>query len=91
MRLTIRVAPASRHPAVGGSRAGALVVRVRERPVEGRATEAALAALADALGVHRRAVSLVHGANSRTKVVEVTGDDRRLEAEVTKLAGSVCP
>jgi uncharacterized protein YggU (UPF0235/DUF167 family) len=86
MRVTIRVAPGARHAAVGGTRDGALVVRVRERAVEGRATEAALSALAAALGVQRRAVSLVHGSTSRTKVVEVTGDERLLRAGVTKLA-----
>lgn len=56
---------------VGGSHDGALVVRVAERPVDGRATEAALVALADAVGVKRREVALVTGASSRTKVVEV--------------------
>jgi uncharacterized protein len=86
MRVTIRVAPGSRRAAVGGTRDGALVVRVRERPVEGRATEAALTALAAALGVQRRAVSLVRGATSRTKVVEVIGNERLLQAGVTKLA-----
>ena len=88
MRLTIRVTPGSRRPGVGGTQDGALVVRVRERAVEGKATEAALAALADALGVPRRAVNLVHGAASRTKVVDVEGHDERLEAEVARLAAA---
>jgi uncharacterized protein YggU (UPF0235/DUF167 family) len=83
--LTIRVTPGSRRAGVGGERDGALVVRVRERAVEGRATEAALSALAEALDVSRRAVTLVHGATSRTKVVDVEGDDERLEARVAAL------
>jgi uncharacterized protein YggU (UPF0235/DUF167 family) len=56
---------------VGGSYDGALVVRVVERPEGGRATEAALAALASSLGVRRREVKLVTGTTSRTKVVEI--------------------
>ena len=56
---------------VGGSHDGALVVRVGERAVDGRATEAALSALASALGVRRREVALVTGATSRTKAVDV--------------------
>ncbi len=59
---------------MGGSHASALVVRVRERAVDGRATTAALAALAEALGVRRGEVSLVTGATSRTKVVEIPDD-----------------
>jgi uncharacterized protein len=59
---------------VGGSYDGALVVRVAERAVDGRATEAALGAVAAALGVRRRDVALVTGATSRTKVVEIPDD-----------------
>jgi uncharacterized protein YggU (UPF0235/DUF167 family) len=40
--------------------------------VDGKATEAALAAVAASLGVRRGAVTLVAGATSRTKVVDVT-------------------
>jgi uncharacterized protein len=73
MRVTIRVQPGSSRPGVGGEHAGALVVRVRPRAVEGKATEAALAAVAEAFAVRRQAVTLVAGASSRTKVVDVSG------------------
>ncbi len=59
---------------VGGEHDDALVVAVTARAVDGKATEAALRAVADALGVPRRDVSLVSGATSRRKVVEVPGD-----------------
>ena len=76
MRVTIRVRPGATHPGVGGGHDGALVVRVSARAVEGRATEAALTAVAEAFGVRRRAVTLVSGAASRTKVVEVSGGEQ---------------
>jgi uncharacterized protein len=75
VRLTIRVRPGASRTSVGGSHDGALVVRVSARAVDGRATEAALAAVADAFGVRRRAVGLVTGETSRTKVVDVAGGD----------------
>ena len=75
MRVTIRVRPGAGRTSVGGSHDGALVVRVATRAVEGQATEAALAAVAEAFGVRRREVTLVTGATSRTKVVDVTGGD----------------
>ena len=56
---------------VAGSHDGALVVRVRERAVDGKATEAALRALASALGVKQREVSLIAGGTSRRKIVDV--------------------
>jgi uncharacterized protein YggU (UPF0235/DUF167 family) len=51
------------------------VVRVSAPAVDGRATAAALAAIAAAFGVRPRAVRLVSGATSRTKVVELDGAD----------------
>ena len=75
MRVTVRVRPRSARPGVGGQHDGALVVRVSAPAVDGRATEAALSAIAAAFGVRRRAVTLVTGAASRTKIVEVAGAD----------------
>lgn len=73
MRIPIRVRPGSARPGVSGSHDGALVVRVTARAVDGRATGAALAAVADALGLPRPSVTLVSDATSRTKVVDAPG------------------
>ena len=75
MRIAIWVQPGSTHAKVGGEHDGALVVRVHQRAVEGRATAAALTAVAAAFGVRSHAVTLVSGAASRMKAVEVTGAD----------------
>jgi uncharacterized protein YggU (UPF0235/DUF167 family) len=75
VRITIRVKPGSARPGVGGEHAGALVVAVSARAVDGKATAAALAAVADAFGVRRSAVRLVSGAASRTKIVDIDGGD----------------
>lgn len=81
MRIAIRVKPGSARPGVGGEQAGALIVRVSARAVDGKATEAALAAVATAFGVRRSAVRLVSGASSRTKIVDIdAGDPRVLSA-----------
>jgi len=72
--VSIRVRPGSGRTQVRGRYADALVVRVRERAVDGRATEAALQALAEALGVRAADVRLVTGRTSRTKIVEVPDD-----------------
>ncbi|SFF22923.1 DUF167 domain-containing protein [Blastococcus tunisiensis] len=73
MRVTIRVRPGAGRTVVGGEHDGALVVRVAARAVDGKATDAALAAVAQAFGVRRSSVVLVTGATSRTKVVDVDG------------------
>jgi uncharacterized protein YggU (UPF0235/DUF167 family) len=61
---------------VGGEHGGALVVRVSARAAGGQATAAALAAVAAPFGVPRSAVTLVAGAASRTKIVDVAGADQ---------------
>ena len=76
MRVTIRVRPGAGRTLVGGEHDGALVVRVGARAVDGRATEAALDAVAEAFGARRSAVTLVTGATSRTKVIEIDGGTR---------------
>ena len=85
VRLRIRVRPGAAATTVGGSYDGALVVRVQQRAVDGKATEAALAAVAAALGVRRSAVSLVSGATSRSKVVEVAADGSAVAERVAEL------
>jgi len=50
--------------------------------VDGKATEAALAAVAGSFGVRRSCVRLVSGASSRTKVVDVEAGDPRVLASL---------
>lgn len=47
---------------------------VQARPVDGKATEAALMALAQAFGLPARELTLVTGTTSRTKIVDIPGD-----------------
>lgn len=90
VRLWIRVTPGAARAAVGGTypRPGgdALRVAVRERAVDGRASAAALALVADALGVPSRAVRLDVGARGREKLLSVdTGDSAALTLRIQDL------
>ncbi|HEY7488265.1 MAG TPA: DUF167 domain-containing protein [Streptosporangiaceae bacterium] len=88
LRVAIRVRPGAAKTRVGGTYGDSLVVKVAARAVEGKATEAALAAMAAALGLRPRAVRLVSGATSRDKVVEVDGDVAQLTRRIAELRGS---
>lgn len=88
MRVAIRVRPGSARPKVGGRRGDALIVAVSPRAVDGKATEAALRAVADAFGVRRRDVTLVTGATSRDKVVEIAADPAAVSTCRDMLLGS---
>lgn len=69
--FTIRVTPRASANAVGGERDGALLVRVTAPPVEGKANEAVVELLAEALDLPRGAVHVESGAAARTKRVSV--------------------
>lgn len=70
--VTVRVIPRSARTSVELDERG-IVVRMAAVPEDGRATEAARRALAEALGVPASATLLQRGARSRTKVFEVRG------------------
>ena len=71
--VTVTVKPGSRKgPLVQVADDGALTIYVRERAVEGKATEAAITLLAAHLGVTRSSVELIAGATSRFKRFKIS-------------------
>jgi uncharacterized protein YggU (UPF0235/DUF167 family) len=89
MRILLRVKPGASRTAVGGRYDGpsgpALVVAVAARAVDGQATKAALEAVAAAFGTRRSAVTLVRGATSRDKLIDVEGEDTDLRPRLEEL------
>lgn len=67
--------PGSSRTKVGGRHGDrSLIVAVSAKAVGGAATEAALRAVAEALGMPRRSVVLISGATSRDKVLGVSSE-----------------
>lgn len=98
-RITVRVTPRAGRDAIDGwsldppSDARVLRVRVAAAPADGRANAAALRLVAGALGVPVSRLTLVAGARSRTKTVDVerlsgAEVDRRLAAATGEAGGS---
>ncbi len=85
LRVPIRVRPGASKVGVGGSVGDRLQVRVHAPAVDGRATEAALRAVAEAFDVRPAAVELLQGATTRDKVLGITGDDVALAARLRQL------
>lgn len=73
VRFAVRVQPRAPRSAVAGVHDGALRVRLAAPPVDGAANEELVRLLARWLGVARRDVSIVGGAASRAKMVDVRG------------------
>jgi len=93
MTITLRVhlTPRSARDEVLSLEGDLLRARVTAPPVEGRANEALLRLLAEALGVPKSSLRIVRGQRSREKLVEIEGLDaaevkRRLELRAWRVA-----
>jgi uncharacterized protein len=87
--IAVRVKPGASRTAVGGCHQGphgpALVVAVTAPALDGRATEAVLRAVAVALGLHRRDLTLRAGPRSRDKLITVADPPSGLAARLQAL------
>ncbi|MBK8957912.1 MAG: DUF167 domain-containing protein [Proteobacteria bacterium] len=69
--LELKVQPRARHNGVEGLHDDALKVRITAPPVDDKANEALCRWLADDFGAARAAVTVLRGATSRNKVVQI--------------------
>lgn len=73
MRISVKVVPGASQSGLAGWLGGALKVRVAAPPEKGKANDAVVKLLADALAVPKQQVRVVSGATSPQKVVEIDG------------------
>ena len=71
--LAVRVHPGARKNSVTGVHADALKIALTAPPVDGKANEALIAFLAEALRLPRARIAIVAGLASRAKTVRITG------------------
>lgn len=71
--IDVRVVPRASKSGIAGTRDGALLVRLNAPPVEGAANAQLIEVVAKALGIPKRAVTIVSGERSRQKRVAISG------------------
>jgi uncharacterized protein (TIGR00251 family) len=71
--LTLHIQPGAKRSEIAGLHGEALKIRLAAPPVEGKANEALLRFIAERFAVPLRNVELLRGAQSRHKMVKVTG------------------
>ncbi len=71
--LAIRLQPAARKNAVTGVHADAVKIALTAPPVDGKANEALIAFLAEALHLPRARIAILSGLTSRAKQLRITG------------------
>ena len=70
--LTLHIQPGARKTEIAGRHGDALKIRLAAPPVDGKANEALLRFVAEALHLPKSAVCLKSGQTSRRKVLEVS-------------------
>ena len=70
--LRVHVVPNAKTDRVVGEHGGAVKIKLRALPVEGKANSALIGFLADELNISRRAIVLEHGQQSRDKMIRIT-------------------
>jgi uncharacterized protein (TIGR00251 family) len=71
LKLLIHATPGAPRTQAAGAHGAALRVRLAAPPVDGKANAALLAWAAQAFGVTRRQVQLLHGASGRQKTLAI--------------------
>jgi uncharacterized protein YggU (UPF0235/DUF167 family) len=87
VRLSILAKPRAKKSRVIRAHGLSLDVQIAAPPVDGAANEVLLEVLSSALGVPKRALTIIAGAGGKRKVVEVTG---LREAEATERLARAC-
>ena len=88
--LFLRVTPKSARSGLAGLHEGAdgrvsLQVKVRAQPEKGKANEAAIELLAEALGLPKRAFAITAGETDRLKTVRIAGDPTAIRQKLNDL------
>jgi uncharacterized protein YggU (UPF0235/DUF167 family) len=84
--LRVRVIPRAGRTAIAGRRGDSILVRLAAAPVDGAANEALIEALARALDLPRRAISISAGHKARDKRIEVDGvTDEQIAARLSAI------
>ena len=73
LAFPVRVVPRAKENEMVGVEGGVLRVRIAAPPVKGKANEALVESLAQALGVRKRQVEIVRGQRARDKIIRVRG------------------
>lgn len=77
VRLSVRVQPRASEDAIAGVYGTSLKIRLTAPPIDGAANERLVLFLSNIFAVPRRAVKILAGERSRSKIVEIEGVTQR--------------
>ena len=89
VELPVRAIPGASRNEIGGSREGALLVRITTAPEKGKANRAIIDLLAEVLGLRKKDLELIRGQRHKNKCfllqgAKLSGIDERLRCLVDR-------
>lgn len=85
LNLELIVNPGSKQDGFSGLKEGILVLKVRQRPVDGAANDAVLKCLSNLLSLRISALKLIQGTTSRRKIIHIKGDPAEIKNKLQVL------
>lgn len=86
VRLSVHVQPRAARSEIVGLHGDALKIRLTSPPIGGAANDALVKFLAETFAVGRRAVRILAGEHSRSKIVEIEGITARALRDIVEQA-----
>ena len=71
MLIKVKVFPNSKKEGVEKKKEDSFIVKVRQKPIEGMATKASIAAIASFLKIPREKIRIIKGQKERNKIFEI--------------------
>ncbi|TCS36885.1 hypothetical protein EDC30_105105 [Paucimonas lemoignei] len=91
VRLQVQVMPNAKRTGVAGMHGDALKIRLQAQPIEGKANEALIKFVAEALKLSKSAVSVAHGQTSRRKLLEIAAPAMTADSVLKALLALAAP
>ncbi len=73
MKISVKIKPGSKKECVERVDGTNFIIHIKAPPVDGKANDALVRVLSDYFGVHRSQISIIRGAASKYKLIEIDG------------------
>lgn len=79
MILQVYIQPGAKKNEIVGLHNGALKIKIKAPPVDGKANETLIDFLADFFGVPKKRLEIISGEKSRNKKISISGEDQKIK------------
>lgn len=86
VRIAVQITPNAKKTEIVGETEGMLRIKLHAPPVDGKANEALIRYIADAINVPKSCVSITHGFTGRKKLLEIRASNQSVDTVMHALS-----